>query len=157
LVYNNNIRKGVHVLLRFFVSFFIVSSLSLEANYCIQVLSTTKDGKDAIVGEASSSKYLNFEDVRVEKRGNYLVFRIGDYSTYSGAESDLKRVKNISKKAFVRKCDFIKSKSVYIQKNHNNKRLKYKVKAPKKYTPKKKIKTEYRSSNKFGIDETLLP
>ena len=91
--------------------------INLEANYCIQVITTDTSKKNFIIQKASSEEYSSFSDVRVEKRGNYLVLRIGDYKDYKYASSVAKKVKRISSDAYVRTCDFIRSSAVYL---HND-------------------------------------
>jgi len=176
-------QKG-NIVIRMSILFFIFGFLSLEANYCIQVMSATKDGKNVIVRKAASSKYSPFDDIRVEKRGSYLVFRIGDYRNYQDAKDDLLRIHNISRDAFIRKCDFVRSSAVYIRESTKKTtitptpsksieyipdeledemtlsqfpilRSKKKVTTTVKHKKKKYIKKK--SNNKFGIDEDLLP
>lgn len=88
---------------------------TLEANYCIQVLTTNLSEKSAVIGEARGSEFNQYQDVRVESRGRYLVFRVGDYKRYSDARRDVNAIKSFRRDAYVRKCDFIKSKALYIK------------------------------------------
>jgi len=156
--------KG-NITLKLSILLFIFGLVSLEANYCIQVMSTMADGKDVIIKKASSPQYAPFNDVRVEKRGNYFVFRIGDYKGYSKAKNELQKIKNISDKAFVRKCDFLKNQTVYMKNSFDKSRdvevadvapvqVSQTIMKPKvsKVDKKRSIK-----NNKFGINEDLLP
>jgi len=90
-------------------------SFSLEANYCIQVLTTNESEKNSVISKASSEQYNRFNAVRVESRGRYLVFRIGDYSRYKDATQDMYALKKTDKEAYIRKCDFVKEKALYVK------------------------------------------
>lgn len=94
---------------------FFLLSISLEANYCIQVLTTNESEKNSVISKASSEEYNKFNAVRVESRGRYLVFRIGDYSRYRDATQDIYELRKINKDAYIRKCDFVKEKALYIK------------------------------------------
>ena len=89
-------------------------SLQAASNYCIQVSTANQSELHTIVAKASSSNYAGFNDVRVETRGHYLVFRIGDYKSYQDAKNALARVQEVAKDAYIRKCDFQKDKAVFI-------------------------------------------
>jgi len=97
-----------------FILLFVLISISLEANYCIQVLTSNASEKNSVLTEVKSGNYNQFENVRVDSRGNYLVFRIGDYTQYNDAKDDIAAVKQIRKEAYVRKCDFEREQAVYI-------------------------------------------
>lgn len=88
---------------------------SLDANYCIQVLSTDRSNQDFIVNEAKSINYTQFSNVRVESRGRYLVFRIGDYRDYNDALGDISAVRRAQKDAYIRKCDLVREKIIYMK------------------------------------------
>lgn len=92
----------------------MLMGISLEANYCIQVLTANESERNSIIKKASSRNYAEFNDVRVESRGRYLVFRIGDYKRYKDARKDIIRIQEIASDAYVRKCDFVKEKAVFI-------------------------------------------
>ncbi len=94
---------------------FLSISVSLEANYCIQVLTTNSSEQDSVVNIAASSSYNQFSDIRVETRGRYLVFRVGEYASYNEATQDVREIKKINKDAYIRKCDFEKDKAIYIK------------------------------------------
>jgi len=115
---------------------FLFINLSLEAKYCIQVLTSNVSERNAIVGEARSGNYTQFEDVRVETRGRYLVFRIGDYKKYSDARDDIREVKRVQKSAYVRKCDFNQDKAIYVQ--NMSQRDEFYEQPKEVYTPPKK-------------------
>ena len=152
------------------ILFFIFGFLSLQANYCIQVMSAAKGSENLIVKEASSPQFTLFNDVRVEERGNFYVFRIGDYRQYKEAKNDLRRVKKISKEAFVRKCDFLVDRAIYIKNaTAENKKELVTIREKKvipstvkqnRYVMPKKDPKKFNSrikDNTFGIDEDLLP
>jgi len=96
---------------------FLLLSLSLEANYCIQVLTTDGSEKNSVIRKASSKQYDKFNLVRVESRGRYLVFRIGDYLHYRDATEDMYELRKTYKDAYIRQCSFVKKKALYV--NHN--------------------------------------
>lgn len=99
--------------MKFFVVLMLIG-LSLEANYCVQVLTANESERSSIVKRASSPDFAQFNDVRVESRGHYLVFRIGDYESYKDASRDISLIKEITSDAYVRKCDFVREKAVFI-------------------------------------------
>lgn len=101
-------------IIRLFILMLFIN-ISLEANYCIQVLTTNKSELNFVVNEAKSTKYNSFDSVRVESRGNYLVFRIGDYFRYGDARDDIADIRRIKKGAYIRKCDFSREKSLYVK------------------------------------------
>jgi len=125
---------------------------SLQANYCIQVMSTPINNKRTIIKKASNTIYQPFKLVRVEQRGNFLVFRIGNYINYQTAKTDLLKIKTLSRSAYIRKCDYIKEKTLYLQEKSTNT-------TPLKNSKLEKVKKSFQTnkSNKFGIDESLLP
>jgi hypothetical protein len=86
------------------------------------------DGKDVIIKKASSQEYSPFDDIRVESRGSYFVFRLGNYTQYSEAKRVLQKVQNISREAFVRKCDFLENRAVYIRNMEDNTKVSHKTK-----------------------------
>ena len=88
--------------------------VSLQANYCIQVLTVDQGKLHSIIAKASSKNYVNFNDVRVERRGHYFVFRIGDYERYKDAKKEITDIREITRDAYIRKCDFVKEKAVFI-------------------------------------------
>ncbi len=88
--------------------------VSLEANYCIQVSTVDQNELHSIITKASSRNYADFNDVRVEHRDRYLVFRIGDYKSYKDARKDITDVREMTRDAYIRKCDFVKEKAVFI-------------------------------------------
>jgi len=93
----------------------LFASLSLEANYCIQVLSADSSERNSIVDEAKSNKYNKFDNVRVESRGRYLVLRVGDYARYKDAKSDIRALRRINREAYLRRCDFNEDKALYVK------------------------------------------
>jgi len=99
----------------------LLLAISLEGNYCIQVLTTNKSEKNSVIRQASSEQYSKFDDVRVESRGRYLVFRIGDYARYKDARRDIYELKKLHKDAYIRKCDFIREKALYVKDNFQSK------------------------------------
>ena len=90
-------------------------NIYLEANYCVQVMTSSISDKRHIINTADSYSYNAFNDVRVETRGAYLVFRIGDYRNYIDAKHDIYEIKKINRDAYIRKCDFVKDKAIYIK------------------------------------------
>jgi len=98
-------------------------SVSLEANYCIQVMTANESEKNFVIEEASSNKYSQFDTVRVEKRGRYLVFRIGDYRRYGDGVADMRAIRSIKKGSYLRKCDFDREKTLYIQQHNRRSRV----------------------------------
>ncbi|MBU0721292.1 hypothetical protein KJ877_08115 [bacterium] len=97
------------------LAMFLFVAMSLEANYCIQVLSASNSDEEFILNEAKSENYNQFPNIRVENRGRYLVFRIGDYPNYNDAKEDINAIRRASKDAYIRKCDFVKEKAIYIK------------------------------------------
>lgn len=97
------------------LAFFLFVTVSIEANYCVQVLTANSSERNSILNEAKSDKYDSFDAVRIENRGRYLVFRIGDYSRYRDASRDIAEIKKINRDAYVRKCDFVREKAIYIK------------------------------------------
>jgi len=91
-----------------------VMNISLEAKYCIQVLTSNESEKGSIIAEAKNGNYNQFDDVRVEPRGRYLVLRVGDYKRYSDAKDDIRKIKRVQKGAYVRKCDFEQDNAIYM-------------------------------------------
>ncbi len=91
--------------------------LNLQANYCIQVITTDTSMENFIIKRASSEEYSPFSDVRVERIGNYLVLRIGDYKSYRHASSVARQVQKTEPGAYVRKCNFTRANALYL---HNN-------------------------------------
>lgn len=87
----------------------------LEANYCIQVLSMDEKDKNFIVNEAKSVNYAAFPKVRVERRGHYLTFRIGDYPRYRSAQKDIVPIKRMHSGAYIRKCEIQPENIIYMQ------------------------------------------
>lgn len=149
--------------------------ISLEANYCIQVLTANENEENFITKKASNRNYSEFNDVRVERRGHHLVFRIGDYKRYKDAKKDLLRIQKMASDAYVRKCDFVKEKAIFIA-NETQKGFFYqepKTVQVEKTTPKQESflkedtsvvetstlipKKSNRTKNKFNIDERFLP
>jgi len=88
--------------------------ISLNANYCIQVMTTNLSDKRSILTEASSSAYRSFQDLRVERRGNYYVLRVGNYRHYNDSQQDLYDLRNIKRDAYVRTCSFNPQDAIYI-------------------------------------------
>jgi hypothetical protein len=85
----------------------------LEANYCVQVLSTPADTKDFIVNEAKSISYEPFSNVRVEQRGSYYVLRVGDYKRYQDGQKDAYKIRRFKRDAFLRRCTLDPEKVIY--------------------------------------------
>jgi len=98
-----------------FILFFILLTVSLEANYCIQVKSTFPSEKDLLIREIKSDKYNIFSDVRIESRKPYLVFRIGNYKKYKDALNDIFKIRSLHNDAFIRKCDLLQDNILYIK------------------------------------------
>jgi len=133
--------------------------LNLEANYCIQVITTDTTKKDFIIQKASSEEYSPFSDVRVERIGNYLVLRIGDYTSYRYASSVARRVKEISDDAYVRTCNFTRSNAIYLHNNSKEDNNYYDAPQPtQNYTvphytkpqPKKRVQKEYKKKEELS-------
>ncbi len=113
--------KGFAILNKIkWVGFFLVLFVSLEANYCVQVSTADRGGQDFIVSEAKSINYDKFANVRVEQRGNYFVFRVGDFQSYEEAQVYNKEIKNFAKGSYVRKCDLEKDKVVFSKNDENS-------------------------------------
>lgn len=93
----------------------LVVGVSLEANYCVQVMSADSSERNSIVDEAKSDKYSNFDNVRVESRGRYLVLRVGDYKRYKDAKSDVRDLRRINREAYLRKCDFFQDQALFLR------------------------------------------
>ena len=144
------------------LTFFLFITVTLEANYCIQVFTVNSSERNTILNEAKHDKYEPFNDVRVENRGRYLVFRIGDYSRYGDASRDIKDIRKINRDAYVRKCDFVKEKAIYIKDEERQeatpprykrqslpqkRTVKVKAKAVQKKTYKKKEELKYTTNS----------
>jgi len=93
----------------------IFTTLSLEANYCVQVLSADSSERNSIIDAAKSDKYNKFDNVRVESRGNYIVLRVGDYARYQDAKSDIRALRRINREAYLRRCDFNEDRALYVK------------------------------------------
>jgi len=142
----------------------LFASASLEANYCVQVVSADSSERNSIIDEAKSTKYNKFDKVRVESRGHYLVLRVGDYARYQDAKNDIRALRRINREAYLRRCDFDEDKAIYVknapmprdeyyeeesapQERKYIQRVEKKKKVPKKrYVKKEELK--YSSSNK---------
>ena len=144
---------------------FLFATVSLEANYCVQVLSADSSERNSIVEEAKSNKYSKFDSVRVESRGRYLVLRVGDYRRYKDAKSDIRALRRINREAYLRRCDFDEDKALYVRNGVSSRRDDYyeqervpverryvqKVEKKKKVPKKRYVKKEeltYSTSNK---------
>lgn len=114
---------------QFFYILFLLFSISLKADYCIQVATVNDTRKNYIINKASSKKYNQFNAVRVERRGRYLTFRIGDYSRFKDAQQDAYKLRKINKGAYIRKCNFNKKKVLY-----SKKKFQRREEAPSYYT-----------------------
>ena len=142
----------------------LFATVSLEANYCVQVLSADSSERNSIVDEAKSNKYSKFDNVRVESRGRYLVLRVGDYARYKDAKSDIRALRRINREAYLRRCDFDEDKALYVRNGVSSRdnyyeqesvprerryvqKVEKKKKAPKKRYVKKEELT-YSTSNK---------
>jgi len=88
--------------------------ITVNANYCIQVMTANLSNKRGVLAEASRSVYRSFQDLRVERKGNYLVLRIGDYRRYNDSEEDLYNIRGIRRDAYVRTCDFNPQNALYV-------------------------------------------
>ena len=99
------------------IIFFLFVAMSLEANYCIQVLTSnaSKKNLNLLMNEAKSNKYNGFDTIRVESRGNYLTFRLGEYKDYKETFKDIFLVQKFHKDAYVRKCELLKEKVLYMK------------------------------------------
>ncbi len=99
------------------ILFFLFASMSLEANYCIQVLTSKISEKNLnlLVEEANSDKYDGFGALRIESRQNYLAFRLGEYEDYKESLKDIVPIQKIHKNAYIRKCDFPNEKMLYMK------------------------------------------
>ena len=143
-------------------------NVSLEAKYCIQVFTMHKSKLKFLIRKAKSSRYSDFNSVRVETSGKYLVFRIGDYAKYRDAKGDVANIRTTTRDAYVKKCNLLR-KNILFMRNENSedifeeptyerilpkklkiKKIKRKVKykrvkkVPKiKYTKKKELKYTY--------------
>lgn len=104
-----------------YVIIFVFATV-VEANYCVQVMTTNIHDRDIIVQRASQREFSSFDDVRVERRGGYFVFRIGDYSNYKDATRAARYIKDISSDAYVRKCDFVREQAIYIKNDSQDRR-----------------------------------
>ncbi len=92
----------------------LIFVIALQANYCIQVMTTNLSDKRSILNEASRSSYRSFQDLRVESRGNYYVLRVGNYRHYNDSKQDLYDLRSIKRDAYVRTCDFNPRDAIYL-------------------------------------------
>ena len=79
--------------MKLFIFLLFISLSSLEANYCVQVATSNKSERNYILNEANNHVYNQFNDLRVEPRGDYYVLRIGDYEQYSDAQHNFDKIK----------------------------------------------------------------
>jgi len=101
--------------LKLFIFLLFISLSSLEANYCVQVATSNKSERNYILNEANNHVYNQFNDLRVEPRGDYYVLRIGDYEQYSDAQHNFDKIKRLDRDAYIRKCDFLKEQAIFIK------------------------------------------
>ncbi|MEA1918417.1 MAG: hypothetical protein U9N52_01150 [Campylobacterota bacterium] len=94
------------------IFFFIMVSIPLWANQCIQVLTLDRFEPNRIPYKIASI-LQTFDDARVERRGSYLVLRVGDYATTSQALTQIDAVRAFYHDAYIRRCDIEPSKIIY--------------------------------------------
>ncbi len=86
------------------VGFTLTLCSTLQAQYCIQV--QTYDQFDARSIDNKTRAILEtYESARIEKRGNHLTLRVGQFPSYRDALLTLERLHQTHRDAFVRKCD----------------------------------------------------
>ena len=98
---------------------FISVSLFARSNYCIQV-TTIYDFNKYDIPRDIKNILDNFDKARIDKRNGRLVLRVGDYREYNDGIDDLDRIQEIYYDAYLRKCDYIKSKVIYEKKSYKN-------------------------------------
>ena len=96
------------------ILFFFFLVVSVHANYCVQVKSAIFSSQKWILNEAKKKQYQSYKNLRIEKRGQYLVLRVGDFKSYKEAIPLLKDLRVIEEEAYIRKCDFESKKALYI-------------------------------------------
>jgi len=89
------------------------AALFARSNYCIQVAEVYHFDEYNIPSRMQSV-IEDFDKARIDKRGRHYILRVGDYKSYSKAKKVLRKIKaRRFRDAFVRRCDYIKSKIAY--------------------------------------------
>jgi len=89
------------------------TALFARSNYCIQVAEVYHFNEYNIPSRMQSV-IEDFDKARIDKRGRHYILRVGDYRSYSKAKKILRKIKaRRFRDAFVRRCDYIKSKIAY--------------------------------------------
>jgi len=91
---------------------FIIMSIQLWANQCIQALTLDRFEPNRIPYKVASI-LQNFDHARIERRGSYLVLRVGDYATTSQALTEIDAIRAFYHDAYIRRCDIENSKIIY--------------------------------------------
>jgi len=86
---------------------------TLEAKYCIQVLSVDSKLSNVAIKEAQKDLYKNYNDVRVEERSPYSVLRVGNYNRYKDAVKKIVHIRKIHNDAYIRECKLDYDKIIY--------------------------------------------
>ena len=83
-----------------------------QANYCVQVVTLDRFNPNRMKPRVKEV-LRSFEDARIERRGSYLVLRVGDYPHYSEALRDIDKIQAIYNDAYIRKCDLDPQTIIY--------------------------------------------
>jgi len=100
------------ILQKILVLMLTLGYIHAKSTYCIQV-TTLNSFNEKNINTKVSKILNNYNSARVDKRGNYLILRVGEYNKYSQTLNDLSSIKQIYSDAYVRKCDYIESKTLY--------------------------------------------
>lgn len=90
----------------------IMLSMPIWANQCIQALTLDRFEPNHIPYKVASI-LQSFDHARIERRGSYLVLRVGDYATTSQALTEIDAVRAFYHDAYIRRCDIETSKIIY--------------------------------------------
>ena len=143
-----------------FLSIFILFTQFLLASHCIQLLSMKSFNKNSI-NERIFNVINNYKKSRVEKKGNYYLLRVGDFSSSKSAKKSYRKLKKIFKKAVIRKCDLTSENLVFVSNDLENMMNKNnEISKKNNYTiikPKKKVINKPNKPKKTKkLDYTLL-
>ena len=114
-----------------FINLLLSSYLFSSDSYCIQLKSMVNVNTDNL-SDSTKSVVENFDKARIEKRGKYYVFRVGEYSSSIEASKDFKNLNKTFKDAYVRRCDYDELTFIYpvpVEKKTPSKEV---LKTPKK-------------------------
>ncbi|MEA3228480.1 MAG: hypothetical protein U9P38_05330, partial [Campylobacterota bacterium] len=88
------------------------SSLVADSKFCIQVTQADDFNKNNIK-PAVARILKKFDKARIDMRSGRLVLRVGNYNRYAHALKDLKDIQESYFDAYIRRCDYIRSKVIY--------------------------------------------